>query len=53
MITLAVPVVVFLLGGIVYTFAKDPRAQEMGRLAFFVGLFVAVWAVGSEHVRLP
>lgn len=34
------PLLICLIGALVYGFAANPKAQELGRLSFWVGLFV-------------
>jgi Na+/phosphate symporter len=41
-IALALSVLVFILGGLMYWFAARPKLQEIGRLMFAVGLFVSL-----------
>lgn len=47
-----VPLLVCVVGALVYALAANPKLQEMGRIAYFVGLLVAVWRTGSEMVNL-
>jgi Na+/phosphate symporter len=52
MLIAIVPVLVLLAGLLTYALAANPRAQEFGRIAFFVGLFFVVAAVAGHTVRL-
>jgi hypothetical protein len=46
-----IPVAVALAGALIYGFAGNSKAQELGRLAFAVGLFwtLALFAQGTVH----
>jgi len=46
------PVFVCIVGALVYALASNPKLSEMGRLAFFAGLFVALWVFAGRVVRL-
>jgi hypothetical protein len=46
-----VPLVVLLVGGAVYAFTNG-KATELGRIAFFVGLFWLVAVFAHGHVAL-
>jgi len=52
LIQAAVPVIVCILGVLVYALSANPKSSEMGRLAFFAGLFVALLVVAEHIVRL-
>ena len=41
-VTMVMPLFVFVVGAIVYLFA-GPKAAELGRIAYFVGLLWAVY----------
>jgi hypothetical protein len=53
MITLLLPALVMLVGLLLYAFAQNPKLVEVGRLAFFCGLFVLTLALGSKSIRIP
>ena len=42
MITIMPPLLVCVLGALVYAMATNPKLSEMGRLAFFAGLLVTL-----------
>ena len=46
------PVVVLLIGLIVYVLSTNGKAAEIGRLAFFVGLLVLVFVLADQTVRV-
>lgn len=43
---------VMMTGGVVYLMGPGPRTTELARIAFFVGLFWLVFAVGRASVHL-
>ncbi len=47
--TVLVPVIVLIVGALVYALAANPKVSEMGRIAFFVGL---LWTVYDFATRL-
>jgi hypothetical protein len=51
MITIVAPLIVLVLGVLVYALAANGKVQELGRLAYFVGLFWAVAASISASIR--
>jgi len=46
------PLVVLILGMLMYVLASNPKVQEMGRILFFVGAFWLVQTVSSKTVHL-
>lgn len=52
MLVTIVPVLVLIVGLLVYALAANPKVVELGRIAYFVGLLVTVWAVASRVFRL-
>ncbi len=51
-VTILVPFAVMVLGALVYALAANPKASEMGRLAYFAGLVVLVFVLAHSAVRL-
>jgi Na+/phosphate symporter len=51
MITI-VPALVALVGLLLYLMASNPKAQEIGRILFFSGVFVTLLGLGSNAVKL-
>ena len=49
---LAIPFAVAIIGLVVYLAAANPKAAELGRVAFWVGLLVGLLRVGSATVSL-
>ena len=47
-----IPVLVMLLGLVVYLVTAHPKAQEVGRLAFFAGLLVTLFDLANHALRL-
>lgn len=52
MAILVVPVLVALLGALVYALSANPKAAELGRLAYFVGLMWSVYIVAHDVVHV-
>jgi hypothetical protein len=49
-----VPALVLILGAFVYVLSStNPKAAELGRIAYLVGLFWAVFLVAHNVVHLP
>lgn len=46
-IAIGLALLVMILGAIVYWIAGNPKLGEMGRIAFFVGLFFVVSGAGA------
>lgn len=49
------PLVVMLVGLLIYVLAdgaKTPKLVEIGRILFFVGALVLVWALGAKTWRI-
>ncbi len=46
------PLLVCVIGVLVYALSANPKLQEMGRLAYFAGLWVFLIQVGSHMVSL-
>lgn len=46
-----VPLLVAVVGALVYALAANPKLSEMGRLAFFAGLFVTLLVFAGQVVR--
>jgi hypothetical protein len=51
-IQLSASFLIMLTGGVVYMVAPYPKGAELARLAFFVGLFWLVYAIGRASVHL-
>ncbi len=45
------PAFVAIVGLVVYVLAGNAKAAELGRLAFFAGLFIQVWLFAGHVVR--
>ena len=52
MLIILLPLLVCLVGLVVYALASNPKAAELGRLMFFAGLLFTLAAVGGPMVRL-
>lgn len=53
MLIAIIPVIVCLLGLLLYALASNPKVAELGRLAFVCGLFVTVYVASRQTLRLP
>jgi chromate transport protein ChrA len=46
------PLVVALIGALVYVYSKNAKLQELGRIAFLVGLLWTVFDLATRVVHL-
>ena len=53
MAILAIPMLICILGLLVYALASNPKVAELGRLAFGCGLLVSLLVWGHGSVRIP
>lgn len=51
-VALIIPLLVALIGMVVYILAANGKAQELGRLMFACGLLVTLFAVARTVVKL-
>lgn len=47
-----VPLLIGLLGMVVYWMAAPPKAQELGRLMFFAGILVTLFAFSGHAIKI-
>lgn len=47
-----IPLLVAIIGALVYALAANPKASEMGRIMFFCGLFVFLFEIGGHTTAL-
>lgn len=52
MLIAIVPLVVAIIGLLVYALSANPKVAELGRLAFACGLLVTLFAMAGHTVRL-
>jgi hypothetical protein len=52
MIILLIPFLVLLLGWYLYYWTTNPKTQEMGRICFEVGLFVTLFRMTVDVIKL-
>ena len=45
------PLLVLVLGALLYALAANPKLSEMGRIAYFVGLLWTVYDIATRVVR--
>jgi hypothetical protein len=50
---IGIPFAVALLGLIVYLASGNPKAAELGRVGFWVGLLVGLWHLAGAAVSVP
>jgi Na+/phosphate symporter len=51
-VILLVPLLVTIVGALMYALATNSKVSEMGKIAFFVGLLVLVWGVAGPAFRV-
>lgn len=52
MATVLLPLLVLVAGALLYALAANPKLSEMGRLAFFAGLFWCVYLAARVSLHL-
>ncbi len=52
MMTVLLPLLVCILGLLAYALATNGKIQEVGRLAYAVGLLVTLWQFAGRVLRL-
>jgi hypothetical protein len=52
MVISVLALIVCIIGALAYVLCTNPKAAEMGRLAYFAGLFATLLAVGQRTVHL-
>lgn len=50
--TIYLPLLVAIAGLLLYFFTSNAKLQEIGRIAFFCGLFVTLLGAGGESWRI-
>lgn len=53
MIVAVVPLALAVLGALVYGFASNAKAAELGKLTFFAGMLAFAIAMGAHTWRFP
>jgi hypothetical protein len=51
MVVALIPLLVAVVGALVYALAANPKLQEMGRIAYFVGLLWLVYDFATRVVH--
>jgi hypothetical protein len=46
------PLVILIVGLLLWVLASNPKVSEAGRLLFFCGAFVLTWKLGGETFRI-
>lgn len=52
MVILIAPVLAAIVGALVYALSANPKASELGRIAFACGLLVSLFVAATQVVRL-
>lgn len=52
MIIVIFPLLICIVGLLMYVLASNPKVQEIGRIMFFTGLLVALWHAGGFTVKV-
>jgi hypothetical protein len=52
MLIAIIPLLVAIAGALIYAFAANPKAAEIGRILFFCGVFFVTMVVARETIRL-
>lgn len=50
--TIVLPLLVCILGVLVYALASNSKTQELGRLAYGAGLLVTLWEFAAKIISL-
>jgi Na+/phosphate symporter len=48
MLVATIPIIVLIVGVLMYALSANPKLSEIGRIMFFCGLFVALLVLGHE-----
>jgi hypothetical protein len=48
-----IPLLVVIVGLVMYCVCASPKLSEVGRLLFFAGAFVCTWVLSRVVVHLP
>jgi hypothetical protein len=51
MATIAIPLLVAVIGALVYALSSNGKVSRMGEIAFFVGLLWLVYQLGSRQLH--
>ena len=51
MVQIAFPALLAVVGVLTYALSTNGKVSELGRIAFFCGLFVLSWVLSATHVR--
>jgi Na+/phosphate symporter len=52
MLTAVIPIVLILVGAVVYALAKHPKVSELGRLTFAAGVFGLALGYANAAIHL-
>jgi Na+/phosphate symporter len=52
MLIILIPLLVLVVGALAYALSANGKVAELGRIAFFVGLFWLVYSLSSTHLHV-
>lgn len=52
MVIAIIPLIIAVIGLLMYALAANPKVQEAGRLVFFAGIFVLTWVFAKQTVSI-
>lgn len=52
MVQIAFPALVAVVGLVAYAISSNAKVSELGRIAFFCGLFVVCWVLAQARIHL-
>jgi Na+/phosphate symporter len=47
-----IPILILVIGLVLYFIASNPKVTEVGKIMFFCGLFVTTWQLAGRTVRV-
>ncbi len=53
MVVIVTPLLVAIVGLLIYALSSSAKLAEIGRLMFFAGLLTALFVFGQGHIHLP
>lgn len=52
MLIAIIPLLIALVGVLMYALCTNPKLQEIGRILFFCGMFVITWVLAKATVHI-
>ena len=53
MLTILLPLLVAVVGLVLYAISANPKVSELGRIAYFCGLLVVTFALSRVVLKIP